>query len=108
MQALNDFLARVVIEIVNPLILLLTAVAFVLFLWGIFEFIRNAGDETKRSEGRRAIQWGLVGLVVIFGAYGIINVALNTFGLNRQLTPGSISNSPAQQAAPGPNQTLPP
>lgn len=81
MLVLEQFLAKVVIEIVNPIILLLSAGAFIVFLWGIFEFVRNAGDDTKREEGRQAILWGLIGLVIIFGAYGIINLALDTFGI---------------------------
>ena len=81
MAALNQFLGKVVVEIINPLILLLAASAFVLFVWGVYEFIANAGDETKRKEGRSAILWGLVGLTIIFGAYGIINLALGTFGI---------------------------
>jgi len=81
MPVLNAFLAKVVVQIVNPIILLLAASAFVVFLWGIFEFIAHSGDEAKRIEGRRAILWGLVGLVIIFGAYGIINIALGTFSL---------------------------
>ncbi len=81
MAALNDFLGRVVVQIINPIILLLAGVAFVVFLWGAFEFVAHAGDETKRKEGRSAIMWGLVGLVIIFGAYGIINVVLTTFGV---------------------------
>lgn len=81
MAALNQFLAKVVVQIINPIILLLAASAFVVFLWGVFEFIAHAGDETKRTEGKRAILWGLIGLVIIFGAYGIINVALGTFNL---------------------------
>lgn len=81
MSVLKEFLEKVVIQIVNPTILLLAGTAFVVFIWGVFEFIMHAGDETKRSEGRSAIMWGLVGLVIIFGAYGIINVALGTFNL---------------------------
>lgn len=79
MEALNNFLGKVVTQIINPIILLLAASAFVVFIWGVFEFIAHAGDATKRKEGKDAIMWGLVGLVVIFGAYGIINIALNTF-----------------------------
>jgi FtsH-binding integral membrane protein len=82
MAELNAFLARVVAQVINPIILLLSAGAFVVFVWGVFEFIRHAGDETKREEGRSAIMWGLIGLVIIFGAYGIINVALGTFGID--------------------------
>lgn len=81
MEVLNQFLGKVVGQIVNPLILLFAAAAFVLFVWGVFEFVRNSGDETKRSEGRMAIMWGLVGLVIIFGAYGIINIATKSFNL---------------------------
>ena len=81
MDKLNGFLGKVVVEIINPIILLLAASAFVVFLWGVYEFIKGAGEESKREDGRRAILWGLVGLVIIFGAYGIINIALDTFSL---------------------------
>ena len=89
MPVLNEFLKKVVTEIVNPIILLLIAGAFVVFLWGVFEFIRQAGDEGKRAEGKSAIFWGLIGLVIMFGAYGIINLALGTFGISpiHKLTP---------------------
>ena len=89
MKVLNQFLDKVVVQIINPLILLLSAAAFILFLWGVFEFIRGAGDETKRQEGRRAIMWGLIGLIIIFGVYGILNIALGTFNI-KTLSPGSI------------------
>lgn len=81
MPVLDAFLGKVVVQIINPIILLLAATAFVAFLWGVFEFIAHAGDEGKRVEGRSAILWGLVGLVIIFGAYGLINLALGTFGI---------------------------
>lgn len=80
-DVLDKFLGKVVVEIINPIILLLVGASFIVFLWGAFEFIANAGNEEKRKEGKRAIFWGLIGLVIIFGAYGIINVALNTFNL---------------------------
>jgi TRAP-type C4-dicarboxylate transport system permease small subunit len=82
MEVLNGFLAKVAEEIVNPIILLLIAVAFLLFIWGTFNFIRGAGDSEKRSEGQRAIFWGILGLAVMFGAYGIINIALETFNID--------------------------
>lgn len=91
LDKVNQFLGKVVEQIVNPIILLLAAVAFVLFLWGVFEFIAHAGDETKRKEGRQAIFWGIIGLVIIFGAYGIINLALGTFGIPT-LTPGKLGS----------------
>jgi TRAP-type C4-dicarboxylate transport system permease small subunit len=91
MDVLNQFLDKVVAQIINPIILLLGAGAFIVFIWGVFEFILHAGDEGKRAEGKQAIFWGLIGLVIIFGAYGIINIALGTFNLgsyqNTQFVP---------------------
>ena len=83
MSVLYTFLGKIVTQIVNPLILLLTAVAVIVFAWGLFEFVWRAGDDKAREDGRRAILWGLVGFVIIFGAYGIINLALGTFNLPR-------------------------
>jgi hypothetical protein len=80
-SVVNDFLGRVIVQIINPIILLLAASAFVVFVWGVFEFIAHAGEEGKRAEGKSAIFWGIIGLVIIFGAYGIINLALGTFGI---------------------------
>ena len=81
MSVLDTFLGKIVTQIVNPLILLLTAVAVIVFAWGVFEFVWRAGDDKAREDGRRATPWGLVGFVIIFGAYGIINLALGTFNL---------------------------
>ncbi len=92
MNVLNKFLGSVVVEIINPIILLLSAGAFVVFLWGVFEFVAHAGDEGKREDGKQAILWGLIGMAIIFGAYGIINLALGTFGLDK-LVPGKFSGS---------------
>ncbi|MFA7302190.1 MAG: hypothetical protein WC030_00360 [Candidatus Paceibacterota bacterium] len=82
MSVLNEFLANVVREIINPLILLLSAGAFVVFVWGAFQLIAHAGDATKREQGRKSILWGVVGFAIIFGVYGILNIALATFGLD--------------------------
>jgi hypothetical protein len=79
--AINGFLAKVVVQIVDPIIELLAAAAFVLFLWGVFKMIANAGDETAREEGRRHILYGIIGLAIIFGVFGILNLITGTLGV---------------------------
>lgn len=79
MDKLNAFIDKVAVQIVNPLLLLIAAAAFVVFLWGIFQYvIRGEGD---RLQGKQAILWGLIGLVIIFGVYGILNIVTSTAGL---------------------------
>jgi hypothetical protein len=94
MSVLNSFLLKVVTQIINPIILLLSAGAFVVFLWGVFEFVVHAGDQAKRAESKKAILWGLVGLVIIFGAYGIINIALGAFSLGGYNAQGKFIPAP--------------
>jgi len=84
----KEFIHKVDAAILNPLITLGFAVAMVVFLWGIFEFIRNPADAENRKTGQKNIMWGLIGLVIMFSAFGIIKIILATFGL----TPPDIIN----------------
>jgi len=79
------FVQRVNDVILFPLITLMLAVAFLVFLYGCFEFIMGANNETARETGRKHILWGIIGLFVMLTAYSLLMVAANTFGLQGQL-----------------------
>jgi hypothetical protein len=64
--------------VLNPFIYLLIALAAVVFLWGLVEFVAKADDPEGRKTGQQHLLWGLVGLAVIAGAYGILNFIQNT------------------------------
>ncbi len=76
------FLAKINQFILNPIILLMFAVALVVFLWGVLGYIRNADNPKLRGEGQQSMLWGIVGMFVMFGVYGIIKIVLNTIGVN--------------------------
>ena len=76
------FLHRVDTYILNPFILLLFGVAFLIFFVGLVQFVRSAQSDTAREEGKRKIVYGLIGMFIMFSAYGIIRLILNTFGLS--------------------------
>jgi cobalamin biosynthesis protein CobD/CbiB len=65
-------------EIINPLILLMFGAAMIVFFWGVIQFIYNAGNETKRSESKQHILWGLIGLFIMVAVYGILNLIIAT------------------------------
>lgn len=77
----REFLGKFNTIILFPLITLMMTVALVIFLWGCFEFIRGAGNEATRSQGKKHILWGVVGMVVMVSAYAILTIAAGTFGL---------------------------
>jgi len=81
MNEINNFLGKVKTEIVNPLITLLALAAFVVFVWGVVEFIRNSADAEKRAVGQKHMIWGIIGLTIIFGAQAIIALLAGMFGI---------------------------
>lgn len=79
---ITKFLNSVNEHILNPIIMLLFAIATLVFVYGIFQFINSASADSKRDEGKQKILWGLVGMFIMFGAYGLINVILGTFDID--------------------------
>ncbi len=78
---LDELLGKVNAKIVNPAIEFAFIVALVVFLFGVLEFIRGANSEEKRKKGRDHIMWGIVGFLIMFGVWGIIEILVNTFGI---------------------------
>jgi TRAP-type C4-dicarboxylate transport system permease small subunit len=64
-----------------PLIGLLAAVAFFVFIWGCAQYIIGANNDTARQQGVKHITYGIIGLVIMAAAFAILSIAANTFGL---------------------------
>lgn len=82
-MSLDQFISAVASTIINPFIFLLFAVALLYFVWGIFMYIRNAESGDKGTH-KDAILWGLVGMFIMIGVYGIWNVVLKTFDISNK------------------------
>ena len=67
-------------EILNPLIGLLFAGAIAYFIYGVIVYITNADDEDARTEGKKHILYSVIGLVIMAGVWGIIDLIANTIG----------------------------
>ncbi len=78
------------VEILNdvfvfPLILLLTAVALLVFMYGAFKYIMNSDNEQERAIGQKHMLFGFIGLLVMLSAYAIMEIFAATFGLEDEL-----------------------
>jgi uncharacterized membrane protein YidH (DUF202 family) len=80
-ESMDQFIANVDRYIINPLILLLFALAIVYFIYGIFEFISNQENEEKKTKGRTHMIWGILGITIMMGVFVIMNIILNTFNI---------------------------
>ena len=69
----------------TTLVPLVFAIAFIVFLWGVFQyFIMGGGDETKRADGRQYMLYGIIGFVVMVSIWGIVNVISGGLDLNEE------------------------
>ena len=73
-----------VINIINTVAVpVLFAVAFVVFIFGIFQyFILGKGDEEKQTQGRSLMLYGLIGFFLMVSVWGLVNILVGTFSLN--------------------------
>lgn len=72
--ATADRIIRTIIGIFFPL-------ATAIFLWGVIEYMRAAGDEKKIKDARQKITYGIIGLFMMVAVWGIVKAVVATFGL---------------------------
>jgi len=72
-----------IIWVINFILLpVLVAVAFITFLWGVYKyFILGADSDTERATGRQFVLWGIIGFVIIFTIWSLVNLVSVTLSL---------------------------
>lgn len=81
METVAQFVQAVNDSIINPILGVLFAGALLVFLFGAAKLIFYAGDDSKRSEGKQHMLWGVVGMVIMVSVFAILRVALYTFDI---------------------------
>ena len=80
--SVDSFVMSVNKLIVNPLIVLIFALAVVYFLYGLFKFISNQENEEAKTKGKSHMIWGIVGIVIMMGVFTILNMIMRTFSID--------------------------
>ena len=93
-QAAYAFVEKFNEVILYPVILLLTGIAFLVFLYGCLIYITHAENSSAREEGRSHIIYSIIGMFVMLVAYAILQIAANTFGLEKRLDCSSDPSLP--------------
>jgi hypothetical protein len=77
-QVLNRFQA-----IINLIIPFIVGLAVLVIIWGVFGYVTSAGDEEKRGEAKQFILWGVIGVFIMVSVWGLVNILVNSFGVDR-------------------------
>lgn len=74
-------------EIVNNVIILITGLAVLYFLWGVAKYILHSDDAKTREEGRNMIIYGIIALFVMVSMWGLVSLLDKTLGLDSSALP---------------------
>jgi hypothetical protein len=80
----------------NTLLPLIIAAAVVYFIYGIAMYVISGSEEAK-DQAKSKIIYGVIGLFVMISVWGLVNILVNTFGLqNTAPTTTTLPSLPAR------------
>lgn len=80
MDSAKQFVLKFNEVVLNPVIGLLFAIALVVFLWGVVEFLLQSDSEEAREKGKSHMLWGVIGMFIMFSVFAIIRLIAGTIG----------------------------
>lgn len=69
--------------IINPLIILLFALAIVYFMYGIARYLLSPDNEEIRKTSKQQMIWGVFGMFIMVAVFGILQLTYKTLGETR-------------------------
>lgn len=88
MQQLTNIASSIVTFINAVAVPLIFAVAFIVFLFGVFRYyIAGGANPEKRKEGTQLIIYALIGFAVMIVVWGLVNVIIGTLGITNNNRP---------------------
>jgi ABC-type Fe3+-siderophore transport system permease subunit len=98
--ALNNIsdVGSFVINLINNVAVpVLFAVAFIVFLWGVFDtFILGRGSEEAKESGKNLMLWGLIGFFVMVSVWGLVNILTGTISFGNNSGPSQVPQTGVQ------------
>ncbi|KND49467.1 MAG: hypothetical protein AB203_00055 [Parcubacteria bacterium C7867-008] len=93
-NSVQDLASFVISLINNVAVPFVFAVAFIVFIWGVFRtFILGGSDPKKREEGKALMIWGIVGFALMVSVWGLVRILTGSVILdNGQVLPGQVKN----------------
>ncbi len=74
--------------ILTPIIFLLFATAFLVFVWGVYNYVSGLSNEEARGKGGRHMLWGILGMFIMLSVKFLITIIASTIGAGSVLPAG--------------------
>lgn len=78
----SSSLPKIIAWGIDLMLIAIVLLAFGFILWGGFNWITSEGDKTKVETARKTIMFAVIGLIIAFLAFFVIQVLGGLFGFN--------------------------
>lgn len=75
-MSFKEIVENSLVPLGNQVLYIIYALAFLLFLFGAFRYFFAQQSDEKRSEGKKFMLWGIIGIVVMFIVWGLVAILL--------------------------------
>lgn len=75
-----DIIDKFSAVIIQPIVTFIVALGAVVFLYGVAEYVLNSDNADRRKQGATHMAYGIIGLAIMLGVWGILAVIRNTIG----------------------------
>lgn len=86
-SSVDNFIHQVNDLILNPLLKVLFVVAFIIFFYGVVQYVMNPENQDKIKQGKTHMLYGVLGLALMFAVWGILQIIVDTFNLGGEINP---------------------
>lgn len=73
-------LAELFIRAINGVVVVIFSSLVAGLIYGVVLYIANADNEKRRTEIKGYLTWGIVGIIVLFGLWGILSILSYSLG----------------------------
>jgi type IV secretory pathway VirB2 component (pilin) len=71
---------QVIANVIQVFLGLVGGIALLIFVYGGFMMLISRGNPEKVKSGQDALVWATLGLIIIFGSYGIVRLIFQAIG----------------------------
>ncbi len=75
----KGFIGLIINNLIQPIVLLISSLAVVYFLWSIAEVIRKGDQPEELSKLKEKAVWGIIAIAIMFSLWGLVTILTNTF-----------------------------
>ncbi len=76
----QELITTITTKVFNPLVILLFAIATLVFAWGVVLYIIGSyGSDSRIERAKSVMAWGLIGMFIMASAWGIVGLFCDFF-----------------------------